>query len=140
MFDIEIQCDITEKGVGNVKKKILQRLVTAYQAKIGVDFYRVARYEALSILIVLFKTDRSMKCGAKSFLVHVNPLLETADVQKLQTRLANPPSDSQYIVGDMYLVNNIKLSDKIITSLHLSDGLCKAVYYLKSDKNDVCGD
>ena len=79
-----------------------------------------------------------MRGGTKSTLV--KPLLQTANVEIIQSIPEKSPSDSQHVVDAMLLVNNIKITSKMVKFEDFSTEFCKAVYTTHSDRVDVCGD
>ena len=66
-----------------VDRSIFKRLITAQLAGRIIDFAEAARYEALSVPISIFKTDKTMLGGIKSTLV--TPMLKSAGVNKLSS-------------------------------------------------------
>ena len=129
--------DLNEKKVVSANRKILQRLIAAKLAGREVDFEKAAAHEALSVPISIFKTDGSMRDGNKSKLVA--PILDESAVPAIASVRVNP-SDSQHIVDAMFLIHQIKITERIKTFRDFSDKFNNIIYNLPSDRIDVAGD
>ena len=136
LFDVERDAsELTEKQVIRVDRSIFKRLITAQLAGRSIDFAEAARYEALSVPISIFKTDKTMRGGTKSTLV--TPMLKSAGVDKLSSLPPRTAKESQHAVDCMALVNSITITEKIKTFKHFSDEYNKVLFNMPSDRIDL---
>ena len=139
LFDVEKSPgNLTEQQIVRADRKIFKRLVTAQLAGREVDFQEAARYEAFSVPIALFKTDKTMRGGTKSTLV--TPILKSAGVDKLHSIPPKPASDSQHGIDVMCLVNSTPITEDIKTFHDFSDIICNTVYSMPSNRIDAACD
>ena len=137
LFDIEKKPGTPQQQVVSANRKVLQRIVTAYQADRHIDMKEVARHEIMSVPLSLFNTDQTMRKGTKSILLDC--IMTTADISCIPTIPAVPPLSSQHVVdgmGQVYKVNTSKTE----TFGDFAEVYCKSICAMPSARIDVIFD
>ena len=105
LFDVVKQPDNPQTQVVSANRKVLQRLVAAFQAQRNPNMEEVARHELMAVPLSLFNTDKTMRKGMKSRLM--DAILTTTQVSCTSSIPPVPPASSQHVVDGMAQVYKI---------------------------------
>ena len=79
-----------------VDRSLFKHLITAQLAGRSIAFAKDVQYEALSVPISIFKTDKTMRGGTKSTMV--SPMFKSAGIDKLAFLPPRTAKESQHAI------------------------------------------
>ena len=125
LYDINIDARTKKadaSSVINANRNVLQRLVTAYDAKRPVDLGNVTAHELMSVSITIFEPNGSLRSGVKSSMI--KPLI--GDIEYCALPEHNPAT-STIIIDVMSRVQSIGLPKMAVNFGDLADTFTMSV-------------